>query len=86
MTRNDYVKIVKVFGLSILCALPIVIILDLIISPYVSMVVLTTIDVVIFVVASLIGYLVYEKRQKYIARKREEIKRKKANNKPDSGE
>ncbi len=82
MTRNDYVKLFKVFGVSILCALPIVIILDLLIESYVSTIVLTTIDVVIFIVAAIVGFVIYDNRQKRIQAKKEELqnKKSKANN------
>ncbi len=86
MTRNDYVKLFKVFGVSILCALPIVIILDLLIESYVSTIVLTTIDVVIFIVAAIVGFVIYDNRQKRIQAKKEEIQNQKSkankNNQP----
>ena len=86
MTRNDYVKLFKVFGVSILCALPIVIILDLLIESYVSTIVLTTIDVVIFIVAAIVGFVIYDNRQKRIQAKKEELQNKKSkankNNQP----
>lgn len=86
MTRNDYVKLFKVFGVSILCALPIVIILDLLIESYVSTIVLTTIDVVIFIVAAIVGFVIYDNRQKRIQAKKEELQNQKSkankNNQP----
>ena len=86
MTRNDYVKLFKVFGVSIICALPIVIILDLLIESYVSTIVLTTIDVVIFIVAAIVGFVIYDNRQKRIQAKKEEIQNQKSkankNNQP----
>ena len=78
MTRNDYVKLFKVFGVSILCALPIVIILDLLIESYVSTIVLTTIDVVIFIVAAIVGFVIYDNRQKRIQAKKEELQNQKS--------
>ncbi len=79
MNRIEFGKIFKAFLLSALCALPIVIILDLLIKEHVSMAVMTTLDVIVFIVAGFLGYLLYTKRQEYIAKKREEIKKKKQN-------
>ena len=47
MNRKEYSSIVKTFALSVLCVLPLVIILDLLIYQSVSMAVLVIIDVII---------------------------------------
>ncbi len=80
MNRKQYFSLVKTCMLSLLCALPIVIILDLLISNYVSILVLTIIDIIIFLLAALIGYFIVDRHKKRIAEKREEfLKNQKAN-------
>lgn len=73
MTRNEYMGIMKTYLLSMLCALPIVIVLDILINAYVSLFVLVVIDFIILVLAAFIGYIIVDKRKKNIARKREEF-------------
>ncbi len=77
MNRKEYSSIVKTFALSVLCVLPLVIILDLLIYQSVSMAVLVIIDVIIFIVVAFAGFLINENRQKRIKEKREAIKAKK---------
>lgn len=86
MTRNEYVKLFKIFGVSFLCALPIIIILDLLIEQYISLIILVTIDVVILVVAAIIGYVIYDNRQKKIQAKKEELKKQKSKSNTQTGD
>ena len=73
MERKEINSLIKIYGLSFLCALPIIIALDVLISAYVSLVVLTVIDVIILLLATVVGYIIVEKRKQSIARKREEF-------------
>ena len=86
MTRNEYVKLFKIFGVSFLCALPNIIILDLLIEQYISLIILVTIDVVILVVAAIIGYVIYDNRQKKIQAKKEELKKQKSKSNTQTGD
>ena len=73
MNRKEYTTLVKIYMLSFLCALPLVIGLDILINAYVSLTVLIVIDVIIFVISGVIGYFIVEARKKNIAKKREEF-------------
>ncbi len=73
MTRKEYMAIIKIYMLSFLCALPIIIVLDIFINKFVSLTVLVIIDVIILLLASVCGYLINEKRKKSIAQKRKEF-------------
>ena len=83
MTRKEFMAIIKVYMLSFLCALPIIIGLDILINQYVSLGVLIIIDVIILLIASVCGYLINEKRKKSFARKREEFLASKGKNTKD---
>lgn len=73
MNRKEISELTKIFGLSFLCAIPIIIILDILISNYVSTTVLTIIDVIILLISAIVGYTIAEKHKQKIARKRKEF-------------
>ncbi len=73
MERKEIMRLTKIYGLSFLCALPIIILIDVLISNYISLFVLTLIDIVILLASAVLGYIIAEKRKQYIAKKREEF-------------
>ena len=79
MSRKEYTSMVKTYMIALLCALPIVIGLDLLISAYVSLLVLVIIDIIIFLIAAVVGFIIVDRRKKKIAEKREEFLKNKEN-------
>ncbi len=73
MNRKEISGLTKIYALSFLCAIPIIILLDILISKYVSTTVLTVIDVILLLLSAVVGYIIAEKRKQKIARKREEF-------------
>ena len=74
MTRNEYTKIVKSIFIGAVFALPLVIILDVFIHEYVGMLIMTVIDVMIFLIAGVAGFIIIDNRNKKFEQKREELK------------
>ena len=80
MNRADYNKIVKSMFIGAIFALPIVIVFDVLIQAYLSLLVMSVIDIVIFIVAGVTGFLIIDNRNKKIEKKREELKAQKRQN------
>lgn len=72
MTRKDYYRYAKIFLLSLLGSVPVLIALNLLIAPHLVYWVLVTLNVVILITGFVIAVVIAEKRAKRIARKREE--------------
>lgn len=72
MTRKEYFKYAKIFLLSLIVSVPILIALNLLISSHLAYWVLITVNVVVLITCFVLGVVIDEKHTKYIARKREE--------------
>ncbi len=76
MNRNDYIKSAKIYGIMVLCMLPILIganILLILLNGPVAMWVLVLIDVVLLIIGYIIAQYIADKRKERIAKKREEF-------------
>lgn len=73
LTRKDYVHYVKLFGLSLLVTVPLLIVLDALIVAHVNTVALMFLNVVLVIAGYIIANVISEKRKKHIAKKREEF-------------
>lgn len=73
MTRKDYSRYAKIFGLSLLMSVPIILVLDLLIQNYVSQFAIITIDVVIVITLYVFTLWLAEKRTQRIAKKRQQF-------------
>ena len=72
-TRKEMADTMKIFLVSMLCTLPLVIILNLTVGIYIPSVALVMIDCMIFVGFAVIGYVIVDKHRKKIAKKRAEF-------------
>ncbi len=73
MTRKDYVRYAKIFGLSLLVSVPLLIALDILISKHISQVVLVILNVALIIAGFVGAIFIAEKRAKHIAKKRQEF-------------
>ena len=73
LTRKDYVHYVKLFGLSLLVTVPLLIVLDVLIVAHVNTVALMFLNVVLVIAGYIIANVISEKRKQHIAKKREEF-------------
>lgn len=73
MTRKDYVRYAKIFGLSLLVSVPLLIALDILISTHISQVVLVILNVSLIIAGFVGAIFIAEKRAKHIAKKRQEF-------------
>ncbi len=72
-THKEMADNMKTFLVSMLCVIPLVIIVSLIIGNAVSSFVLILIDCIILVGGSVIGYIIVDKYKERIKQKREEF-------------
>ncbi len=72
-TRKEMADNMKTFLVSMLCVIPLVIIVSLIIGNAVSSFVLILIDCIILVGGSVIGYIIVDKYKERVKQKREEF-------------
>ena len=70
LTRKDYVHYVKLFGLSLLVTVPLLIVLDVLIVAHVNTVALMFLNVVLVIAGYIIANVISEKRKQHIAKKR----------------
>ncbi len=73
MNRNDYIKSAKIYGIMVLCMLPILIGANILLNGLVAMWVLVLIDVVLLIIGYIIAQYIADKRKERIAKKREEF-------------
>ena len=73
MTRKEYFWHAKIFGLSLLVTIPLLIALDLLIEQHISNFALITIDVVLILFGYVVALMLADKRKKHIAKKRQEF-------------
>lgn len=82
MTRKEYVGMFKIYGLALLCVLPVLIALNLLLDGMVSYWVMVLIDCVVIVVAAMLALKIKDKRNARIQQKRAEFEaQQKANSK-----
>ena len=81
MTRNELAQLIKTLMISMLCAIPIILLLSIFLANVISMIALVAINVVVLVGAGVAGYFFSIYRQQRIKQKREEYlaSQKKAN-------
>lgn len=72
MTRKDYYRYAKLFLLSLLVSVPLLVAFNLLVASHLAYWVLLTINVVILLVVFFVTVVLAEKRAKRIARKRQE--------------
>jgi len=73
VTRKEMADTMKIFMVSMLCALPFVIIFNLFLGNNIPSYLMVMIDCVIFIGLAFVGYIIVDKRRKRIAKKREEL-------------
>ena len=73
MTRKEYVGIFKVYGLALLCIIPILIGLNMLLNGVVSNVVMTVIDCIVILVGTVIAIKINDKHKEKIQQKRAEF-------------
>ena len=76
VTRKEMADMMKTFLVSMLCGLPIVIILNLSVGSDIPSFALVLIDCTILLACSFIGYVIVDKHRKRIAQKRAEFESK----------
>ena len=72
MTRKDYYRYAKIFLLSLLVSVPVLVAFDLLVAKHLTYWVLITVNVVILLVGFFVAIVLADKRAKRIARKRQE--------------
>lgn len=72
MTRNELIKVVKTMILSMVCALPIVLVFSFLIADLLPSIAITFIDAALLIGAGVLGYFVQNAREKHIKKKRAE--------------
>ncbi len=73
VSRKDMADMMKIFLVSMLCTLPLVIIINIFVSASVSPGLMIFIDCVIFVGFAFVGYVIVDRHRKKIAKKRAEF-------------
>lgn len=73
MTRKDYFRFAKLFGLSLLVSVPCLVALDLLVGAHLSQIALIAIDVALILAGFVVAMVVDEKHKKHIAQKRQEF-------------
>ena len=81
MNRKEYVGIFKVYGLALLCVIPILIGLNLLLNHLVSYWVMVLIDCIVILIAAMLAMKINDKRKARIQQKRAEFEAKQKNNK-----
>ncbi|MBR7091260.1 MAG: hypothetical protein IKC79_02270 [Clostridia bacterium] len=84
MTRKEYTAQFKVYGLMLLCVLPILIVLNVLLNNVVEYWVMVLIDCILIVVGAIVAMKIDDKRKARIAQKRAEFEAKQK--KSDKGE
>lgn len=77
MTRNDFYRYAKIYGLAILGALPFLILTGVFLSDKIAMWLLVVIDSVILLIAFMIAMVLADKHRQHIEKKREAFLKKK---------
>ena len=73
MTRKDYYRYTKIFLLSLLVSVPVLIVFDLFVGPHLAYWLLMAVNVVILIIGFVVGLVIADKRAQYVARKRQEF-------------
>lgn len=81
MNRKEYVGIFKVYGLALLCVIPILIGLNLLLNHLVSYWVMVLIDCIVILIAAMLAMKINDKRKARIQQKRAEFEARQKNNK-----
>jgi len=73
VSRKEMADMMKIFLVSMLCTLPLVVVVNLLIGNSVPSGLMIFIDCVIFVGFAFVGYIIVDKHRKKIAKKRAEF-------------
>lgn len=72
MTRNEFLRLVKTLLIAMLCGIPVIIVLSILLAGVLSDVAMICINIVVLIIAGVIGYFVRDYLDKRTKRKREE--------------
>ena len=80
MDRKEYTGIFKVYGLALLCIIPVLIAINLVLSPLVEYWVMVLIDCVLILVGAMLAIKINDRRKEKIRQKRAEFEAKQKQN------